>query len=393
MILYCNEEHKRLHRPQHEDICTLITRFVTEDPDWDTRRLYFQDWIKLQKNFMRLAEVTLGRNLKTYEEQMFLFAKSCFICHRRSDLFTCEKCISISYCVDHESESSLHEFNCDDLALNLNLDIIFLEKEAWEALSIKFYNFPDKKRLYTDMDSFCSQYYRERSRRRSEWDLNTCAFTDYVSGPLTLYNGLQSANLFHPEKVTHAFVIHIIVTSNVDRRNFPAWELFLHFLSKKKKLIVVMIGLELKRETCEHVVCSRCKTAKKKLILESYPLLYHNYMSSANYRRPNVVIGFQAELNHGDAWSESIKAIKAQNCPLLLTAKSQLKAHWDVIEIGKILNTTVKPFFINENYFASRRPYKDYETGYIFLPNTYFIIYKNLNGPSKTTKESCGSHL
>lgn len=389
MISYCSEEHKRRHQSHHEDICTLITRFINEDPGWNTRHLTTHYWIKDQENLMQISEAALGRKLKAYEVQMFIFAKVCFICHQRHNLFTCQKCICISYCEDHLSERSLHVFACEDLALSLNLDIIFLERTPWKAIYVKCSEFPNKRKPFTDMNSFCYQYYKEL-RKHQRWNFNIYSFTDYVSGPLTLYNALQSANLFNPQEVTHTFIIHIIAANYVDRRNFPAWEYFLHLLNKKvMKIIIVMIGPELLHENNEHNVCFRCKAANRRLILQSFPLLYHNYMFSSDYRRPNVIVGFQAEFScDRKLWSESIRAIQAQNCPLLLTTKSRLRAYWDIIKIKQVLGTSVKPVLETENYFVSCRPYRDFDTGHVFLPNTYLVMYKNLICLSTPTEAS-----
>ncbi|XP_032668990.1 uncharacterized protein LOC116843072 [Odontomachus brunneus] len=378
MISYCSEEHRKQHLSHHEDICTVIAMFIDENPEWNTQRLTANCWIEKQKNLIQICGAVLGYQLKTYEVQMFMFAKVCFICHQRHNLFTCQKCFCISYCKDHMSERSLHIFACKDLALSLNLDIIFLERTPWTAIYVKCPNFLNKKKPFTDMNLFCHQYYEEL-RKYNRWSFNVYSFTDYVSGPLTLYKALQIANLFHLQKETHTFIIHIIAANYVDRRNFPAWEYFLHLLSKKvMKIVIVMIGPELQYENNEHNVCSRCKAANRRLILQSFPLLYHNYTFSSDYRRPNVIVGFQAELD-GESWSESLKAIQTQNCLLLLTAKSRLRAYWDIIKIQQVLGTFIKPVLEMTNYFVSCRPYRDLDTGYVFLPNTYLVMYKNLS--------------
>lgn len=385
MISYCSMEHERHDRSNHGDICTIITKFIDEDPQWDTHRLSFDEWMRKQKNFMQVVEVALGRKLKIHEVQMFIFAKVCFICHQRRDLYTCGKCISVSYCKDHLSERSMHLFICDDLALCLNLDIIFLEKASWKTIQARFSNFPSKKKSLIDMNSFCCRYFKELTKRKM-LNFNEYSFTDYVSGPLTLQKVLQITNLFHLKKIKHTFVIHIIGANYVDKRNFPSWELFLHLLKKKMRLIIVMIGSELQNETNEHNVCDRCKSIKKKLIFESFPLLYHNYIYHENYRRPNVIVSFQAELNYSELWSDSIKAMQRQNCPVLLTAKSQLQAHWNMVEIRQVLGTSVKATFHAENYFVSCRPYRDIDTGHVFHPNIYLVFYKTLNVLSKCSK-------
>lgn len=381
MISYCSEEHKLRHRPYHIYICSLITSIIIEDPEWDTRILHFDTWIEEQKNFALLVQTLMLRKLKPYEMQMFMYAKSCFICHRRNNLYTCEICLSASYCIDHIREISIHQISiCYQLTLSLRLDIISFTKTTLEILNTKFTTFPDKKRRFTDMDSFCRQYYYRR-KRHDYLNSNDYVLTDYVSDPLTLYNGLRSVKLFCPETKSGVFVIHVIAANYLDIRNCKAWELFLHLLRRNMELIIVMVGPELLYETYEHDVCSRCKAAKKKLTLQLFPFLYHEYVLNTNYKRPNVVVGYQAELANGDTWSETIRAIQTQNCLLLLTAKSQVKAEEDITMIQEVLGESVSPVLQIENDFCSYRPYWDYETD-LFYRNIYLLIYNNLNNSS-----------
>lgn len=380
MISYCSEEHRMVHLEEHAEICQLISHLSAEDPNWN-KHCFSDEWIQFQHAYMLKIEMSLTRKLKPYETQMFTFAKSCFFCHTRYNVSTCGVCISFCYCVRHAKEIYWHHgVNCFKTAISVNLDIKFLEQTAWKSLYIKFYAFPDSNSLI-DTNSFCDRYYR-RKRYRSYgvdlWGLNNYAFSDYISDPLTLRNGLLSAKLFRSIELMNTFTIHIIAANYVDRRNFPAWELFLHLLRKKAKLVIVMIGPELNRGTNEYSLCSRCKAVKKRLILESFPLLYHNYMFNSDYRKPNVIIGFQPELYHEVTWSESIRAMQMQNCPLVLTASSTYKLRLDITAIQDILGTSVKPALQLINNFASHRPYRDMH-GSLKFRNTRLMIYKNLN--------------
>lgn len=364
----------RQHWLQHYDICMLITSLKNEGLQY----LYFDEWIALQKKFVQLIQMSLGREIKPYEVQMIMFAKSCFICHQRNIFYTCNVCLSVSYCVDHVNQIYMHhEAVCTQLAISLQIDIVFFNQTISEALNIKFSTFPNTMKSFTDMDSFCTHYYHT-NRRHDYYGLTDYVVTDCVSDPLTLYDGLRSVKLFSSIKLTDTFIIHVIGADYVNKQNFPAWELFLHLLNKKTKLIVVMIGPELQYESNKCEVCSHCRVANKRLIFESFSLLYHNYVHHVNYRRPNVIIGFQTELGYGETWSDSIISIQGQNCPLLLTTISLIKGQENIIMIKTILGTSVEPIFQNENNFVSCRPYRDFETGHLLYRNMYLIIYKNL---------------
>lgn len=380
MISYCSEEHKSLHQPDHKDICEIIVLLKASNLRQYNRHLSFNKWIEVQKEYVMLAQTMLPRKLERYEVQMFMFAKSCYVCHERRYVFTCVKCLSVSYCANHIKSHYFHTtYTCDKMALSVALDTTFLDKKAWEALHVKFYAFPNKFKRVTDIRTFCNQYYRKIGEFKP-WDLNKYSFSDYVSDALSLYNGLQSVNLFRPNKVTNTFIIHVICATDVEVRNFPAWELFLHLLSKKTKLIIAMVGSDLRQiETREHKVCSRCKAAQKRLILESWPVMYHIYTVNIKFTRPDVIVGFQAKFGNGDAWSELIKAIQAQKRPLLLTTTSLIEMNNNIIRIQKVLGKSIKPLFFNAKHeFASYRPYRDIYTKISFR-NRRLVVFKNLN--------------
>ncbi|XP_032668999.1 uncharacterized protein LOC116843075 [Odontomachus brunneus] len=374
MISYCSEEHRLAHLSSHFDICKLISCIISQYSYWNASHLT-DEWMKIQHDFILKIQAVLTRKLEPYEKQMFMFANSCFICHRR-DVFTCGICFSFSYCAEHATIHEHQGYNCYQMALSVNMDIIFLDQTAYKSLHAKFYTFLDNNSL-TDMYSFCNRYYRKWNRDQTQ-GFNFYAFTDYVSDPLTLYDGLRSARLFHSLQLMRTFIIHIIAANYVDRRNFPAWELFLHLLYRKTELVIIMIGPELEFEIDEYKLCSRCQALKKRLILRSFPLLYHNYVFSSSYRRPNVIIGFQAELYRVVTWSESIKAMQMQNCPLLLTGVSTYKLQMDINAIQHNLDRSVKPILQIKNGFASNRPYRDFNESILFR-NMHLTIYKNLN--------------
>lgn len=388
MVSYCSEEHKEYDRPQHIEFCMAVAQMLSEIPTWRLTPYDLEPWIAKQEEFLRYIQALLPRRLRPIEMQMFMFARNCLVCRRRHVAITCRKCFSVSFCIVHIMKVRLHMFDCREVAISLSLDIIFLEEAAWQPIHVKFSVFPDKKLSFKDMDSFCFRY-RRRLAQHDRLEINHAAFTDYVSDPLTLFFGLRATRLFKHGGRMNTYVVHIIAANYVDRRNFGAWELFLHVFEKGKKLIIIMIGPELEYETCEHQICSRCKNAKKRLSLEVFPQFYHGYMCSTRYKPPNVIIGFQTELGHrhyfDDTWSDTIRAIRRQNCPLLLTAKSVDKIKMDMSRIRSVLSRSVRPIRKFRNKYCSERPYRDYETGSVLYRNRYLIIYKNLNASNDPT--------
>lgn len=382
MVSYCSRDHKELHHSSHMEICTAVQKLLKKKSQWDVCPLNLEEWIQLRKEFLRLVKSELSRDLKSYEVQMIMFARSCFICHQQTNLYTCMMCHSANYCIDHiEAFNNYHSFTCKELLLCLSLDI-----ELFRGLgsTIKFTKFPDECRSFTDMDTFVKQYVQRThiSREVDDWNVPEYFYSDYTSGPLTLYYGMQDANLLDLLEVPDTcYVVHVIDAKHVDRQYISAWEILLHLLRNIKVLRIVLIGSELHNECNDVHLCSKCnnKTYCQRLCFESHHMLYHNYVASELYKRPNVIIGFLTDFNNAETWSESILKLRDQDCPLLLTTKSRLKAEQNINKIKEVLGTSCSPSYHDINKFGSRRPWRDIETDYVYFRNIYLTMYQNLH--------------
>ena len=95
MIFYCGNKHQDQHQIHHKDICKVILsmlkeigasnlfeNFKTADPEL---------WLEAKIKLLKKAELKIGRKLEEYEEQMFLFPKTCIVCHE-SDLSVLKNC-------------------------------------------------------------------------------------------------------------------------------------------------------------------------------------------------------------------------------------------------------------------------------------------------------------
>ncbi|XP_014480890.1 PREDICTED: uncharacterized protein LOC106747659 [Dinoponera quadriceps] len=87
---------------------------------------------------------------------------------------------------------------------------------------------------------------------------------------------------------------------------------------------------------------------------------------------------FHAEINIGDTWSESIKAIQNQGCPVILSSTCKNQARNEIIKIQETLNIIKEPYFNGKNYFAGLVPHKNPNTGDIYFRNEHLIFYDDL---------------
>lgn len=387
MIYYCSKEHKLAHQPNHIEICKRIETFLEERPEMRLRRYNsLNKWFMSKKNFLHLIQASLSRELRSYEVQMLMCPKSCFVCHRQTDLrLHCPFCLSTFFCKKHLKyfNDYRHTIRCKHLILLLNMNLMFMRMPRVLQYNFNLFGFPDRKKYDYNMASFAEHYIialfangpDEMNLVEIVTYLNSC---DDISGPLTFFDGMQKSNLLY--LLDGDVCIHIVGANFMDEKSAQVWEILLHRFRLLKNLTIVMIGPEVYVQSEKLDICGKCKYFKQSFSYECHPVLYHNYLTSTSYKPPTVIVGFQAELNDEKTWVKSILAFRIQNCPLILTAKSPNKARENITQINKILITDVKPFLNIENNYKSPMPYTDFETDFVFYRNTILTVYKNLRG-------------
>lgn len=373
MISYCTQKHMMLHHPQHKDICNVITDLNMFLNGMNSLSLSLNEWIEFSKKSMARVRLMLGRDLKAYEKQMFTFAKSCFICHKQNDLNApCEHCLSVHWCSDHVIPT---EHNCSKLQDYFELQKFNMyannrDKELFS--SFKLVEIPE----LDNMESFVKHYRRKTGIKAPRWTLDDTLLTDDLSGPLTLLYGMIDSRLL--EKRKKIFVVHILTGRFMDKRALSAWEIILHAFVCKTTLLIEMIGPELKEESHLMKTCAACIDNVNQFRCCSHSLSYHNYALKRLNVPPNVIVIFD-EITSEQVSTNIMQIFQAQNCPLLLTSKSEFEADEIVNKIQEILGLQVTPSLYEKNKFASHRLYRDNNDKSMFFPNQYIIFYSDLN--------------
>ncbi|XP_014469170.1 PREDICTED: uncharacterized protein LOC106741554 [Dinoponera quadriceps] len=342
MISYCSEEHKEINRPQHTEICSIMVSILNEESQRKSCQFILKAWIHSRIEFIRSINRQLKRKAEQYEMEMVIFARSCVICHRQTDLHACLTCFSANYCTEHEEDFKRHHSaTCRKILLGLNLDINFPQGFLHPIILNMF---PDERRPVTDMLTFVRELIHVQPNVTGNiepvwhWSALDYFYSDYASDPLTLYFGLRGADLSHfPNITTSAFVVHITAAYSMHKDCLPAWELFIHFSPHIKNLKVILIGQELQTEYNVINLCEICTRKGKSFSFECHSTLYHIYVSDVAYPRPNVIIWFQANLTLKKECVELISKLWGQGCPLLLTTKSQFTAEQNINEIQQVL--------------------------------------------------------
>ncbi|XP_032685248.1 uncharacterized protein LOC116850740 [Odontomachus brunneus] len=358
MISYCSEEHQEIHKHSHLEICTAIATLITDESFWIACS-NSEEWIKSRKTIL-LKQVNI---------------KPCNICY------------SANFCDDHQELFNLkHKDYCNELLLFLVMKIADINgiMERIMCPTIKFIKFPGAK-PYDDIVTFIYNYMPTRNsfeiavkskfpNSTCHWRLNHFIYSDYVSGPLTLYYALQESNLLSLPSISDKYIVHFIDAGRIDIMYLRSWHIFLHFFKNIKELYIVFIKSP-KFESEDRVhTCSTCFYKKQKLYVKYVSEPYHDYVRLESFEQPNVIVLLETESILVGTWFKSITTIIAQECPLLLTTDSECTAQENVDKIQEETGATRNRLY-RKNKFRGYVPYRNYETGGFYYRNEHFIMY------------------
>lgn len=376
MIYYCSEEHRLLHREQHEDICRAIVNLSKQINIWNSRDMTQDSWYMYKTTNCRFVRNKLNRDMLLYEMEMFLLAKSCFICHKQYNLtMVCDACKFINMCLDHQSAPSKHD--CQELRICLKIDLyIAAISKPDKAIPESLFNLDTSTR---DMKSFIEESLHPK-RQSSTWLCKDYMYSLFFTYPLTTFFGLQDANLLKPMKLNSTVVIHIISGYPVDKNSLLAWEVILHLLPPKTTLLIEMVGMDLHENQKMQVtvqLCRECMRDNKKLLFRYFRMFYYYYVPTLR-EKPDVVIGFHVMFTNTTTTRENLKAIQRFKCPVILTSFFEDVMQQNVMTIREILDLPLTPVINAPNKFASCRSYRSYKTNSVISPNRYLTVYQNL---------------
>ncbi|XP_032677188.1 uncharacterized protein LOC116846900 isoform X1 [Odontomachus brunneus] len=298
MISYCSEDHRLQHQPQHKEICKAIN-IISETKDiWATRGMTDNEWVKHKKENLQGIKAILCRKLEPYEEQMFLLAKSCDICHHQRNLkIACATCLHPNLCDHHKSCSIEHD--CAQLKRSLFLDVFeYLEKRDLKIplnhLSLTLSEIDENGSTEAIVN-----YFMRKVELEIDWKFIDFIYSNAISGPLTVtytIHHITPLTFLTPRKI---HVLHIITGSLTDKQSLSAWEMLLHALWPSKKILIIMIesGLKIDAEDLgEWDICDTCRIMKKALTFQVQNMSYKSYEQCSSYVPPDVIIGFNTEV-------------------------------------------------------------------------------------------------
>ncbi|EFN86870.1 hypothetical protein EAI_01798 [Harpegnathos saltator] len=371
-ISYCSVEHKHLHREDHTEFCVNMKKFLRLRSKYEKYSPSRVDWVNSRRDLLRIMKKEMRRLLMPCEEEMIMFAKSCYVCFQEFDLKVCNICYSASYCEQHEQQFLIkHNKHCPDLTFCLNLEM----RLAGIKFDYDFSIFPDDMRHVDDMESFVKNYccwvmFPEF------WTSKEYFYTDFVSTPLTVYYGMIKAEIDILNGHTQCFVCHVITSSYLEADYAAAWELLLHGLHEIKELTVVLIGLEPKAENSCFDLCRKCKEHGRSLKFEFSRMLHHEYINNPLNKRPNVIIRFDVDL-HDEV--TLIDVLSSLRCPNFFISTSESIAQEIKTTLRNLTEESYCPMYSRRNNFRSFQPRRDFKTGTIYYRNNYVTIYESFS--------------
>lgn len=373
MIYYCSEDHRIQHEEQHQEICQVITNLKIENNIFNFCPMGTKEWNDFKMKNICTVTSKIQRDLQTYEKEMFLWAACCFVCNIQENLYEiCQECVLASVCFEHKDMLDTHICDGHNYYLDMMKHNMFRvnRNEAIPKTYVMLYDTCIK-----DMVSFIQVCVH---RDIQNWILDDYIDTDDLSDVLTLLYALKKQQSLLFLQTSDSIVVHIIAGKKMDIRRLSTWEIILHELFSKT-LIVVMIQPELQDGCYSFETCKNCRYHSKTLKYKSHRALYHQYVNSSLYLKPDIILAYDVTLRQEKSSQEIIKACQGQYCPLLLTAKSEDTVDDNIICIQEILQAKNEPFLNEENKFSSFKLERDNENQCLRYFNKYLVYYINLN--------------
>lgn len=394
LISYCNEEHRKQdYEKSHGKFCKIF-KSILITTSRTNREIDWSEWIQSRKQLVKKIKQKLlqdfQRRMKKHEMEMIWWTKVCIVCHGQNNLQFCKLCLSVNYCSAHEEK--FHEkhikYDCVKRRKMLNIDIVRMTCK-YEMGYKRLFCYPILHDIIEENQRFCItkafllKYFLQPTLRIC-FKTEDYIMSDYMSGPLTIYFGLEKTDLLsHAIMMEETFIIHVIDVDYVDIRGIRTWEILFHTTLKMREIIIVFIGPGIKlppgiTKTC--VLCNFCIQQNKRLYFTFIPMLYSDYLqiSSYGYKKPNIIVTFGEGSFEWNSYSNTVNAIKTRNCPLFLSCSSKEQTENIMDKMKNVMGRRVTPLLNYTNPCFSLLPYRDIETGDISFRNCHVVVYFNL---------------
>ncbi|XP_053670883.1 axoneme-associated protein mst101(2)-like [Anopheles nili] len=396
MVSYCGEEHRRVDQPAHRDLCAVLCEIASNRGGHLyqlARKLNVQEYRNLRVHTLNQIELTLKRPMLAFEREIVLFPRICLApdCREwRQDMLTeCTDCRQVTYCAAQPAHlQASHRRWCK--AYLLFQKLILRQRILGRIEPVLPSRIITKPTLLpAGVDDTFKLLYKNSAAPRDE-----CVYavlSQIATAPLTALHAYQQTGL----PFGNAFTIHLVGAElQFEGDTLDKWEaFFLHLVPEVAVLRVVFVGPELNVENLPIDVISRfrmCRTCRMKCRVVAFDFqcltMYHDYRHSSRYQRPNLICFFNPGLHRTtgygglDTWPATIHAATEANCPMVVTAYTELESPLDLDRLQRESTRTlqiVQPPAINP--FGSKRPDRNFisdETAPMIFKNYYYFVVR-----------------
>ncbi|XP_043479682.1 uncharacterized protein LOC122509579 [Leptopilina heterotoma] len=392
MIFYCGQSHLKQNQSEHKDICKVILGLLKEK---GTPHLFDKadiingkSWLEAKLNFLKIARSKLNRDLLTFEKEIFLFPKTCFVCHE-SDLSVLKTCkCSVSLCKIHRDDTE-HKNLCEYFQFNLKWGQC--KEKYHERLAVSL--FPNKRdqKLQPTMDQYVDRYFCFNNYRSMSTIQNPqkVIISDYLTRPLTFIFAVEKLRFTIPSTL----YIHIVGALDEEFEHICYWHTVLNWFNSLRNLHMDFLGtevtarMELAPKSTFHFLEE--SSIDKLFNFSFFNWRYDEFFKSVEFRKPDIIIGYNLNLHESNlglsecTWKETVSIISKMNVPFIMTSKSEDRARKDHEMICSLLDQKINYDFFGKNPYASFMPERDYETERLCYSNNYVIAYNQLCKPSR----------
>lgn len=371
---YCSKEHQETDWKKHKALCKAIRESL------GVIKLQigcsFNEWREFRYSLKLAWESSLKRKLQLHENFIWMFLRSCHICHALHNLEECTNCFMISYCSEHKNSDVNHAKYCDSLKLCHAIDCYLLQAKLLPNICLKEIDVNlkrDLKQYITDL-------------RDGEGVLNTLKYwsVDLVG---TILYGLEVSNL---DCKNTELTIQIIGASYMETQK--DWgnitEIIFHYLPNLQQINYHFIGPEVVESPIEphdyfKTFCPSC--TKRRFTVFYHKNYYHEICEALP--KPDAIYAFNCGLSEflndeiNDTWKPSLKCIINSNppqTPVVLTSYTLQESKNDLLRMETFNNVK---FLLKHtvNHYCSTRPYRDWSTEKIpvyYCDNYISILWK-----------------
>lgn len=414
MIFYCTDAHQRQHLPEHKDLCKAILTLMVESGSsnlFEKADKCGEDaWKRSKIDLMLKAESKLERKLLQYEKDMFLFPKSCFVCHETNpSVLKTHEC-GLSLCKVHKNSTD-HQATCltHHLAFYCDMDLLPIRRSPAPITLAELLVYSSRQetvgtvplkaeleRLPESMDDFLDTYIQIKDGK--VWlennpgkypKLREMMYAEMFTKPLSLLFAMQKYGW-----IIESMVIHVIGSHDDEKSAAGYWEILLHLVPNLKSLKVFFVGSEVSELNPVMVkVCEGCTKLGKSLEVRGIEKAYDEYYYEKDiFVKPQIVVAFNFHLHEATSSSTSSEIKKTAKSlmlttlclgnlgvPFVMTSGTRMKARLTWRNMMLYLGDSLQYDYLELNPFRAMIPERDFETEGYKISNCFITVYGKLH--------------